>query len=112
MKDGCHVGTYKTAELDDKELVSLMIGRTLESYFPVRKPKIGETVMKLENISSGKTVKNVSFEVRRGEVLGITGLVGAGRTEAMRGVRRRSAGRRPGYPERQASQVQNAGKRR
>lgn len=86
MKDGCHVGTYKTAELDDKELVSLMIGRTLESYFPARKPKIGETVMKLENISSGKTVKNVSFEVRRGEVLGITGLVGAGRTEAMRAV--------------------------
>ena len=64
MKDGCHVGTYKTAELDEKELVSLMIGRTLESYFPARKPKIGETVMKLENISSGKTVKNVSFEVR------------------------------------------------
>ena len=86
MKDGCHVGTYKTAELDEKELVSLMIGRTLESYFPARKPKIGETVMKLENISSGKTVKNVSFEVRRGEVLGITGLVGAGRTEAMRAV--------------------------
>ena len=85
MKDGCHVN-LKTAELDDKELVSLMIGRTLESYFPARKPKIGETVMKLENISSGKTVKNVSFEVRRGEVLGITGLVGAGRTEAMRAV--------------------------
>ncbi len=86
MKDGQYVGTFETPELDEKKLVSLMIGRTLESYFPARVPHIGKTVFRAENIRAGKAVKNVSFEVREGEVLGISGLVGAGRTETMRAV--------------------------
>jgi ribose transport system ATP-binding protein len=72
--------------MDQKKLVSLMIGRTLETYFPVRESHIGNTVFSVENITSGKVVKNVSFEVREGEVLGIAGLVGSGRTETMRVV--------------------------
>ncbi len=86
MKDGCYVGTYQATELDDKKLVSLMIGRTLESYFPARQPQIGPVVMKVKNLSRGKAVQNVSFEVREGEVLGISGLVGSGRTETMRAI--------------------------
>lgn len=86
MKDGLYVGTYETAEMDEKKLVSLMIGRTLESYFPARESNIGKPVFRVENVSAGKAVKNVSFEVREGEVLGITGLVGAGRTETLRAV--------------------------
>jgi ribose transport system ATP-binding protein len=86
MKDGQYVGTYEASELDDKKLVSLMIGRTLESYFPARESHIGGSVFRVENISAGKAVKNVSFEVHEGEVLGISGLVGAGRTETMRAV--------------------------
>ena len=86
MKDGQCVGTYDTPELDEKKLVSLMIGRTLESYFPHREPNIGKTVFKALNINAGRAVKNVSFEVREGEVLGISGLVGAGRTETLRAV--------------------------
>ncbi len=86
MKDGQYVGTYEASELDDKKLVSLMIGRTLESYFPERVPHIGQTVMEVENICSGKAVRNVSFKVHAGEVLGIAGLVGAGRTETLRAV--------------------------
>jgi len=86
MKDGQYVGTYETTGLDEKKLVSLMIGRTLETYFPAREPNIGKTVFKVENICAGKAVKNVSFEVREGEVLGISGLVGAGRTETLRAV--------------------------
>jgi ribose transport system ATP-binding protein len=86
MKDGQYIGTYETSELDDKKLVSLMIGRTLESYFPARVSNIGKTVFKVENIRAGKAVKNVSFEVREGEVLGISGLVGAGRTETLRAI--------------------------
>ncbi|NLT15311.1 MAG: sugar ABC transporter ATP-binding protein [Clostridiales bacterium] len=86
MKDGCCVGTYDTPSMDEKKLVSLMIGRTLESYFPAREPNIGETVFKVENIKSGKAVRDVSFEVREGEVLGISGLVGSGRTETMRAI--------------------------
>ncbi len=86
MKDGCYVGTYETLEMDDKKLVNLMIGRTLESYFPFRESNIGKTVLKLENIRSGKAVKDVSLEVHEGEVLGISGLVGSGRTETMRAI--------------------------
>ena len=86
MKDGCYVGTYETVEMDDKKLVNLMIGRTLESYFPFRESNIGKTVLKLENIRSGKAVKDVSLEVHEGEVLGISGLVGSGRTETMRAI--------------------------
>jgi ribose transport system ATP-binding protein len=86
MKDGCYMGTYDTASIDEHKLVNLMIGRTLESYFPAREQHIGQTVLKVENISSGKAVKNVSFEVRAGEVLGISGLVGSGRTETVRAI--------------------------
>ena len=86
MKDGDYVGTYDTAEMDEKKLVSLMIGRTLESYFPARESNIGKPVFRIEDVSAGKAVNNVSFEVREGEVLGITGLVGAGRTETLRAV--------------------------
>ncbi len=86
MKDGVYVGTYETVEMDEKKLVSLMIGRTLESYFPTRESNIGKPVFRVENVSAGKAVKNVSFEVREGEVLGIAGLVGAGRTETLRAV--------------------------
>jgi ribose transport system ATP-binding protein len=86
MKDGGYVGTYETSEMNEKKLVSLMIGRTLESYFPYRESRIGETVFKVENIRSGNAVRNVSFEARQGEVLGIAGLVGSGRTETMRAI--------------------------
>ena len=80
MKDGRYVATRDATSIDKDTLVSMMIGRTLESYFPEREPKIGQTIFKVENISAGNVVNNVSFEVREGEVLGISGLVGSGRT--------------------------------
>ncbi len=86
MKDGTYVGTYETSSIDKEKLVSLMIGRTLESYFPHREPQIGDVVFRVENLNSGRVVKNVSFEVREGEVLGVAGLVGSGRTETMRAI--------------------------
>jgi ribose transport system ATP-binding protein len=86
MKDGNFVGTYETSSLNKEKLVSLMIGRTLESYFPSREPHIGNPVFRVENINSGRAVKNVSFEVCEGEVLGVAGLVGSGRTETMRAI--------------------------
>ena len=86
MKDGCYVGTYETSSIDQQQLVNLMIGRALESYFPARESLIGNTVLKVENITIGKTVNDVSFEVHQGEVLGISGLVGSGRTETLRAI--------------------------
>jgi ribose transport system ATP-binding protein len=86
MKDGRYIDTCDVASIDKNRLVSMMIGRTLESYFPARESRIGQPIFKVENIYRGRAVKDVSFEVREGEVLGVSGLVGSGRTETMRAV--------------------------
>ena len=86
MKDGQYVCTHNVSEIDKDQLVSLMIGRTLETYFPHRESNIGRTIFKVENISQGVVVDDVSFDVHEGEVLGISGLVGSGRTETVRAI--------------------------
>jgi len=86
MKDGRYVATCDTTSISKDELVNMMIGRTLESYFPERVPRIGQPIFKVENISRGNVVKNITFEVREGEVLGISGLIGSGRTELVRAI--------------------------
>jgi ribose transport system ATP-binding protein len=87
LKDGTFVKTVEKTEIDKEELVNLMIGRNIDTYFPPR-PEIepGATVLEVENIKAGIQVKDVSFKLREGEVLGLTGLVGAGRTEAVRAI--------------------------
>ena len=86
LKDGQYVGTVNTKEIDQNRLVAMMIGRDLSTFFPPRTPHIGEVVLKAEHIKAGMAVKDISFEVREGEVLGLSGLVGAGRTEAVRAI--------------------------
>ena len=86
IRDGKYVASAKTSEVDAKQLVSWMVGRSIENYYPKVDHTIGETVLKVENISDGKIVKNVSFELRRGEILGFSGLAGAGRTESARAI--------------------------
>lgn len=86
MRDGCIIGTRSVAETTKAELISMMIGREMTKQFPPRDVRIGEELLRVENISDGKKVKGVSFSVARGEVLGVAGLVGAGRTETMRMV--------------------------
>jgi ribose transport system ATP-binding protein len=87
LKDGGFVKTVEKSEVNEVELVNLMIGRTLETYFPTRpESKPGNTVLEVEHIKAGIQVKDVSFKMREGELLGLTGLVGAGRTEAVRAI--------------------------
>ena len=86
MKDGQYVGTVVTKEINEQYLVNMMIGRTLDDYFPKRVSDIGEVVLKADNIKAGRQVHDVSFEVKEGEVMGLYGLVGAGRTEAVRAM--------------------------
>ena len=71
LKDGQYVGTVNTSEIDQNKLVSMMIGRDLSTFFPPRTPDIGEVVLKAEHIKAGMAVKDISFEVREGEVLGL-----------------------------------------
>ncbi|MDR3295769.1 MAG: sugar ABC transporter ATP-binding protein [Clostridiales Family XIII bacterium] len=87
FKDGKYVDTVNTADMQPKSLVSMMIGRDLASFFPQRtESKFGDVVLKVENVSAGRMVQDVSFELRAGEVLGLSGLVGAGRTETIRAI--------------------------
>lgn len=85
MRDGCYVGTREVKDVTKAEMISMMIGRELTQQYPVRNVKLGDVVFEARNLDDGGyRVKNVSFCVRAGEVLGFAGLVGAGRTETMR----------------------------
>jgi rhamnose transport system ATP-binding protein len=82
LRDGSSVGTYPMAEITGAELIHLMVGRELEAIFPRRDAVLGNTVFDVRRLSSKQRgVKDVSFQIRRGEILGLAGLVGSGRTE-------------------------------
>lgn len=83
LKDGGYVGTVPTSSINKEQLVEMMVGREITQLFPERNARIGEEILKVENLSAGELVKDVGFTVRSGEVVGFSGLVGSGRTEAM-----------------------------
>lgn len=86
IKDGAYVDTVKVGDIDKEHLVHLMVGRKMTDLYPKRSAKIGDVVLKAEDICAGPSVQKVSFEVHAGEILGFSGLVGAGRTETMRAI--------------------------
>ncbi|MGI6070157.1 MAG: sugar ABC transporter ATP-binding protein [Blautia sp.] len=86
LKDGGYVGTVETASIDKNSLVTMMVGREMSQMFPERHATIGEEILRVEHLNAGKMVKDVSFNLHAGEVLGFSGLVGAGRTETMRAL--------------------------
>jgi ribose transport system ATP-binding protein len=86
MRDGNVVETKPTSELTEEELVNLMVGREVGNLYPKPEAEIGEVLLRVEGISREGVLKDCSFEVRSGEILGFAGLVGAGRTELARAV--------------------------
>lgn len=86
MRDGQTVGTRVVKETTKDELIALMVGRELTNYYVRDFVKPGEVVLKCEHISDGKMAKDASFELRKGEILGFAGLVGAGRSETMKAL--------------------------
>ncbi|NTW70950.1 MAG: sugar ABC transporter ATP-binding protein [Eubacteriaceae bacterium] len=86
LKDGQFVAVVDRNSINEEGLVKLMIGRNLDTFFPERNATIGEVVLSAKNLKAGSMVEDISFEVRSGEVLGLSGLVGAGRTEAIRAM--------------------------
>ncbi|MBB6049805.1 sugar ABC transporter ATP-binding protein [Armatimonas rosea] len=86
MRDGQWIATKPVSEWTRPKLIESMVGRALSAEFPPRDPaqKIGEARLVVKNLTRGKFVQDVSFELRRGEILGLSGLVGAGRTEVAR----------------------------
>ncbi len=88
LRDGQAIDTLEVSKTNSNELVNLVIGRKLEQYFPELPEAPGEDAVKtlsVKNFTNGK-LKNVSFDLREGEILGLFGLVGAGRSEVMRGI--------------------------
>lgn len=86
LRDGQWIGTKPAADLDDNSLIKMMVGRELTDIYPKEATQIGDVILELKNLSRGKKVKDVSLTLRRGEVLGIAGLVGAGRSELVETV--------------------------
>ena len=86
MRDGEHIITKEISELDNESLITAMVGRSLENQYPKELCKRGECALKAEHLESAGVLHDVSFEAYRGEILGFAGLVGAGRTETMRGI--------------------------
>lgn len=87
MRDGKLIGVRKTSETNPKEIISLMVGRNLEDlYGKPGERTIGNTVLEVRNLNQGKRLKNIGLHVRSGEILGVAGLVGAGRTEMAKAV--------------------------
>ena len=81
FRDGTYVGERSMEGVTREELIAMMVGRKVENVFPKVDCEIGDVVFKVNNISKEGLFKNVSFDVRKGEILALTGLVGAGRTE-------------------------------
>ena len=96
MRDGARVGELQREELNRRKIIEMMVGRSMDAEYPNDVRKVGQVRLRASNLSRGKKVKNLSLEVRAGEILALTGLVGAGRTETVRllfGADSRDAGR-------------------
>lgn len=95
FRDGKKTGTIETKKSKTSDVVQLMIGRTLDEFFHRSNAEVKEEVLRVESLSSEGAFEDVSFNVRQGEVVGLYGLVGAGRTEIVEtifGVRKKSGG--------------------
>src|SRR5262249_19698674 len=83
LRDGRLVGTRGRNETDAGEIIRMMVGRDLEKLYPPKADRTGEVVLELRGLAAHGQFNDVNLTVRRGEILGLAGLIGSGRTEAM-----------------------------
>ena len=96
MRDGELVGEYPIQDVTQQKLISYMVGRTIDNMFPKEEVPIGDVVLEVRGLSKQGMFKDISFSVHAGEILGLSGLVGAGRTEvamSIFGAMKRDAGK-------------------
>ncbi len=87
MRDGKLIGVRKTSDTSPDEIIAMMVGRKLEDLYGTSGERtLGNTMLEVRGLTQGKRLKNINFKVRSGEILGVAGLVGAGRTELARAV--------------------------
>lgn len=85
FRDGAYIGEKSMEGVTRDELISMMVGRKVENVFPKTETEIGEEIFRVEGLT-GKGFSNINFSVKKGEILGISGLVGSGRSETMRAI--------------------------
>ncbi|CVI22305.1 Ribose import ATP-binding protein RbsA 2 [Agrobacterium fabacearum CFBP 5771] len=89
MRDGCHIRTENISEISPEEVVNSMVGRVLDKLYPPKlaeEEKSNDVILSVRGLNEGKRVFHVDFDLRRGEILGLAGLIGAGRSEIVRAV--------------------------
>ncbi|WP_230008864.1 sugar ABC transporter ATP-binding protein, partial [Microbacterium sp. Bi128] len=86
MRDGRYISTHRTADVTVEQIVREMVGRDIGALFPKTPAEIGDVVLKVDGLSRAGVFRDISFEVRAGEIVALAGLVGAGRTEVARAV--------------------------
>lgn len=86
LRDGKYVGTYDKNEIDENQLVVKMVDRELTEIYPKRSNKVGDVIMKVDGLCQEQVFNNISFELKKGEILGFSGLMGSGRTEVMNAI--------------------------
>ena len=86
FRDARYIGTWDVDQISHDELISAMVGREVTQLYPKQKVPIGETALEVRGLTKKGYFKDISFEVKRGEIFGLTGLVGAGRSEVCQGI--------------------------
>lgn len=86
LRDGASIATWNTKEATNDMVVKAMVGRELTEQYPARNVEIGDTLLELKNFTQEGVFEDISFKLHRGEILGLVGLVGAGRTETMQAL--------------------------
>jgi rhamnose transport system ATP-binding protein len=86
LRDGSYVGTRLMKDITRDDLIRMMVGRTITNLFPKQDVRAGDVVLKVEHLTRAGSFHDVSFDLRRGEILGLAGLVGAGRTNVARAI--------------------------
>lgn len=86
LRDGKVIGTHPAEELDKNKIITMMVGREISNIFPKTKVNIGEEVFAVDNLKKEGEFEDITFRVKQGEILGVAGLMGAGRTEVVRAI--------------------------
>ncbi len=86
LRDGALIGTVQTSRTSADDVIRMMVGRSIERIYPDKGNPEDQILLRVQNLNAGSKCRNVSFELRKGEILGVFGLVGSGRTEIMRAM--------------------------
>lgn len=86
LRDGKYAGNALIKDIDNNKLISMMVGRKIEDQFPYREVKSGKDILEVMNLNANVGIKDISFNVKEGEILGIAGLMGSGRTEVAKTI--------------------------